>query len=204
MCVQCSVGLPGKVWSYLVVSTQQVTVVNMLLPPLLVLATTTQWLLAEDVEVETMEEVEEVTVAHPVRLAGGLVVTALKRPEKCVREATPGDRLTVHYTGRFDDADGEVFDTNLKPGKPPYRFQLGAGRVIQGYERGVPGMCKGEVRTLQVPPAMAYGEHGVPGKIPGNSTLHFTVELLSIEDGVLPPPPPPPKQKVYNKNNLSI
>merc|ERR1711997_68638 len=174
--------------------------VNMLLAPLLVLAINTQALLAEDVEVETMEDVEEeVRLSDPVRLRGGLVVTALKRPERCVREATPGDRLTVHYTGRFDDADGEVFDTTLKPGKPPYRFQLGAGRVIQGYERGVPGMCKGEVRTLQVPPAMAYGEHGVSGKIPGNSTLHFTVELLSIEDGVLPPPPPPPKQKVNNK-----
>merc|ERR1712241_893542 len=163
--------------------------VNMLPVPLLVLAITTHCLLAEEVE-------EEVMVSHPVHLRGGLVVTALKRPGKCVRVATPGDHLTVHYTGRFDDADGEVFDTNLKPGQPPYRFQLGAGRVIQGYERGVPGMCKGEVRTLQVPPAMAYGEHGVPGKIPGNSTLHFTVELLSIEDGVLPPPPPPPKQKV--------
>ena len=100
------------------------------------------------------------------------------------------------------------------------RFQLGAGRVIGGYERGVPGMCRGEVRTLLVPPGLAYGERGVPGTIPPgrahyltsiichlyiyyvstnistDATLHFTVELLSIADGQLPPPPPPPRVEV--------
>ena len=153
---------------------------------------------------ETMEDVLDVPVLSPVSLSEGLVVTVLKRPERCLRVATPGDKLKVHYTGRFDDGEGEVFDTSLKSGHPPYSFQLGAGRVILGYERGVPGMCKGEVRTLSVPPGLAYGEHGVPGKIPGNSRLHFTVELLSIEDGVLPPPPAPPRQKVTTETSFLI
>lgn len=168
----------------------------MLNTAILVIALAAPALLLQDTEPETMEDVLDVEVQSPVSLSEGLVVTVLKRPEKCVRLATPGDKLKVHYTGRFDDEEGEVFDTSLKPGHPPYRFQLGAGRVIQGYERGVPGMCRGEVRTLSVPPGLAYGEHGVPGTIPGNSRLHFTVELLSIEDGVLPPPPPPPRQKM--------
>merc|ERR1712088_364270 len=111
-----------------------------------------------------MEDVTDVTVQSPVLLKDGLVVTVLKRPARCVRVATPGDSLKVHYTGRFDDASGEVFDTSLKPGLPPFRFQLGAGSVIQGYEKGVPGMCKGETRTLSVPPSLGYGENGM-GKI---------------------------------------
>ena len=49
--------------------------------------------------------------------------------------------MAVHYTGRFNDAEGEIFDTSVEK-KIPFRFQLGAGRVIQGYERWVPGMCK--------------------------------------------------------------
>ena len=151
---------------------------------------------------ESMDDVEDdLQLNLPVELHEGLVVTVIKRPDKCIRQASRGDILTVHYTGRFNDQHGEVFDTSLKEGWPPYKFQLGAGRVIQGYERGAPGMCRGETRTFQVPPSLAYGERGVPGKIPGNSTLHFTVECLSIADGELeaPSPPTPSREKVTTK-----
>ena len=145
----------------------------------------------------SMEDLEEdVEVNVPVELEEGLVVTVLKRPAKCLREAAVGDHLTVHYTGRLGDGEGSVFDTSLKTGWPPYKFQLGSGRVIEGYERGTPGMCQGEKRTLLVPPSLAYGERGVPGTIPANATLHFTVECLEIMDGVLPTAPPPPREKV--------
>ena len=148
----------------------------------------------------SMEDLEEdVEVNVPVELEEGLVVTVLKRPAKCLREAAVGDHLTVHYTGRLGDGEGAVFDTSLKEGWPPYKFQLGAGRVIGGYERGTPGMCQGEKRTLLVPPGLAYGERGVPGTIPANATLHFTVECLEIADGVLPSPPPPPREKVSDE-----
>ena len=46
-------------------------------------------------------------------------------------------------------------------------------------------MCLGETRTLTVPPHLGYGEQGYPDVIPGNSILHFTVELLTIEKGEL-------------------
>ena len=49
-----------------------------------------------------------------------------------------------------------------------------------GYDIGVPGMCEGEIRTLTVPPRFAYGDEGVPPKIPGGATLHFTVELVKV------------------------
>jgi len=104
----------------------------------------------------------------------------------CDTESTaqPGDFLSVHYTGRFDDENGEIFDTSHKRGQL-YKFQLGAGRVIQGYEQGVPGMCKGETRTLTVPPRFAYGQAGIRGVIPPGATLHFTVELVELEKGKL-------------------
>lgn len=57
-------------------------------------------------------------------------------------------------------------------------------------------MVQGETRTLLVPAELGYGERGV-GRIPGGATLHFTVELLSIEDGSLPPAPPPLREKVF-------
>ena len=44
-------------------------------------------------------------------------------------------------------------------------------------------MCLGETRTLTVPPQLGYGENGYPGIIPGNSILHFTVELVEMEKG---------------------
>ena len=59
-------------------------------------------------------------------------------------------------------------------------------QVIQGYERGVPGMCEGETRTLTVPPHLGYGDRGVPNAgIPGGATLHFTVDLVNIRKGKL-------------------
>ena len=158
---------------------------------------------------KSIDEVEdEVVEGQTIHLDNGLVVKIIKRPRQCLREASVGDHITVHYTGRFDDDQGEVFDTSLKPGHPPFKYQLGAGRVIQGYELGTPGICKGETRTLtvdqisslsslthvQVPSSLAYGDHGVPGKIPGKATLHFTVECLLIVEGELPPPPKPQRQ----------
>ena len=58
-------------------------------------------------------------------------------------------------------------------------------QVIQGYERGVPGMCLGEKRALSVPPALGYGANGVQGVIPPNSRLHFTVDLMNVKKGKL-------------------
>ncbi len=56
-------------------------------------------------------------------------------------------------------------------------------QAIQGYEQGLVGMCKGEKRSLLVPPSLAYGERGVPGVIPGGATLHFQVELVKLIEG---------------------
>ena len=71
----------------------------------------------------SMEDVdtEEVALEAAVQLQDGLVVTVTRRPARCLRQAAAGDHLTVHYTGRLGGSAGEVFDTSLKPGWPPYR-----------------------------------------------------------------------------------
>jgi peptidylprolyl isomerase len=104
-------------------------------------------------------------------------------------EAVKGGEVEVHYTGYL--TDGSVFDTSLKRPRP-FSFELGAGRVIKGWDEGVAGMKVGGKRKLVIPAKMGYGERRA-GKIPPNSTLVFTIELLSFT----PPPPPPQPLTAY-------
>jgi len=94
------------------------------------------------------------------------------------QEAQEGDTVGVHYTGTL--TDGTKFDSSRDRGEP-FSFTLGAGQVIKGWDRGIVGMKVGGTRKLTIPPQLAYGERGVPGAIPPNSTLIFEVELLEIE-----------------------
>ena len=98
-------------------------------------------------------------------------------------EAVNGRTVTVHYTGWLyaptqAEQKGQQFDSSA--GRGPFSFVLGAGRVIQGWERGVPGMRVGGLRRLVIPPELGYGSQGTQG-IPPNSTLVFDVELLTVQ-----------------------
>ena len=86
-----------------------------------------------------------------------------------------GDEVSVHYTGRL--LNGDVFDSSVERGEV-FKFKLGEGQVIKGWDQGVATMNRGEKCILTCKPDYAYGENGSPPKIPPNSTLRFEVELF--------------------------
>ena len=115
-----------------------------------------------------------------VELAPGLEATLLAGGHG--RRVTAGDMVEVHYTGwLFDpnapDNKGEQFDSSVDRGET-FQFPLGAGRVIQGWDKGVECMIIGEKRLLKIAPDMGYGARGAGGVIPPNATLLFEVELF--------------------------
>lgn len=93
-------------------------------------------------------------------------------------EATPGSDVTVHYVG-VSWSTGQQFDSSWDR-LEPFRFGLGAGQVIQGWDDGVAGMRVGGRRTLHIPPEMGYGARGAGGVIAPNETLIFVVDLLGV------------------------
>ncbi len=89
-----------------------------------------------------------------------------------------GDVVSVHYTGWLED--GTKFDSSLDRGAP-FRFPLGMGQVIPGWDEGVATMKVGGKRQLLIPADLGYGEQGAGASIPPNAALIFEVELLDIQ-----------------------
>ncbi|MFF0483288.1 FKBP-type peptidyl-prolyl cis-trans isomerase [Streptomyces sp. NPDC004435] len=92
-------------------------------------------------------------------------------------EAKPGMVLRVHYVG-VAFASGREFDASWDRGEP-YKFALGGGKVIKGWDRGVRGMRVGGRREIVVPPRLGYGKQSPTPLIPPGSTLVFVVDLVA-------------------------
>lgn len=92
-----------------------------------------------------------------------------------------GQTCVMHYTGWLweNGNKGAKFDSSVDRGTP-FKFPLGMGRVIKGWDEGVASMKVGGKRTLLIPPALGYGAAGAGGVIPPNATLLFEVELIEL------------------------
>ena len=90
------------------------------------------------------------------KMDGELIIEDLK-----VGEGAPVEKyniVTVNYTGWL--TDDTKFDSSLNPGRSPFRFTVGGGQVIKGWDIGVEGMIVGEKRNLVIPPHLGYGMRG--------------------------------------------
>ena len=112
-------------------------------------------------------------------MSNGLQITDTKAGTGA--EARKGQTVTVHYTGWLfnNGQQGAKFDSS-RDRKDPFKFPLGSGMVIKGWDEGVQGMKIGGKRTLIIPAALGYGARGAGGVIPPNATLKFDVELLKV------------------------
>ena len=90
---------------------------------------------------------------------------------------TASDTVEVHYTGTL--IDGKKFDSSRDRGET-IEFPLNG--VIKGWTEGLQLMQEGAVYRFVIPPELGYGENGAGDKIPGNATLTFEVELISVEE----------------------
>jgi peptidylprolyl isomerase len=124
-------------------------------------------------DTSTKPEIPRPTGSPPRRLQIDDIVRGKGPPAK------PGDTLLVQYAG-VAFSTGEEFDASWNTGEP-FTFPLGAGRVIQGWDRGFVGMRRGGRRMLTIPPELAYGAQGFPPAIGPNETLVFVVDLLAIQ-----------------------
>ena len=93
-------------------------------------------------------------------------------------EAVSGQIVEVHYVG-VSWATGRQFDASWDRGST-FKFALGKGQVIAGWDQGVQGMKVGGRRRITIPPMLAYGKRGAGGVIGPDETLVFVVDLLSV------------------------
>ena len=131
------------------------------------------------------------TLYFPAAASGGPAgpapqeLTQVDLEEGAGAAIAPGSTAMVHYTGwlydpEAEDGKGRKFDSSVDRDQP-FRFPLGAGRVIRGWDEGVAGMKVGGKRRLVIPSEYGYGARGAGGVIPPNATLVFDVELLGID-----------------------
>jgi peptidylprolyl isomerase len=95
------------------------------------------------------------------------------------KAAESGDKLSVQYVG-VSWSTGQQFDSSWDRGKQPFKFKLGAGMVIPGWDQGLVGMKQGGRRELVIPPNLAYGPQGQPPSIAPNETLIFVIDLQKV------------------------
>ena len=102
----------------------------------------------------------------------------ISQKEGTGKKASPGNKVSVHYTGTF--LDGKKFDSSYDR-EEPLEFPLGAGRVIPGWEEGISMMKEGGKAKLIIPSHLAYGDRGYGTLIPSYTPLVFEVELISVK-----------------------
>lgn len=131
-------------------------------------------------------------IVETIMSPSGVEIQVLKKGEGRMPEQ--GNKLVVHYTG-YLKISGDTFDSSVKRGQP-FKFQVGVGQVIPGWDEGMMMLPVGTKALLNIPSSLAYGAQEIPG-IPANSDLVFEVEILDAIEG-----PKPIQHSVWETTNL--
>lgn len=131
----------------------------------------------ENGSIVEMEKKTEAKRSQVRTFGNGLVIEEVAMGKPDGKRASPGKKVSVHYIGKLKK-NGKIFDSNV--GRAPFKFRLGVGQVIKGWDVGVNGMRVGDKRRLTIPPSMGYGDQGAGKTIPPNSWLVFDVELVAV------------------------
>ena len=129
-----------------------------------------------DIKKSIKPEPFSVTGIDTLKLESGLKIIMVKEGDG--KKPVAGNNVSVHYSGYF--TDGKMFDSSVERASP-FRFEIGAGRVIKGWDEGLMHLGKGSKARLIIPSHLAYGDRDT-GPIPAGSTLVFDVEMLDITD----------------------
>lgn len=118
-------------------------------------------------------------VAENQKLPSGLEYQVLIAAAEGALKPQKGQMVSVHYTGWLSEngKPGQKFDSSVDRGEK-FRFKVGMGMVIRGWDEALLDMRVGEKRRIILPPHLAYGSQGAGGVIPPNATLIFDVELF--------------------------
>ena len=94
------------------------------------------------------------------------------------RQLKAGDTVILNYTGTL--TNGVKFDSSHDRNEP-FAFELGAGKVIKGYDEGLAKLRVGDQAILVIPGKLAYGPKGIPNVIPPDATLIFIIEVIDVK-----------------------
>ncbi|OVA07684.1 Peptidyl-prolyl cis-trans isomerase [Macleaya cordata] len=134
----------------------------------------------EEKKVSTVETEDNKAEVNPLQVrtfSNGLVIEDIEYGKPDAEIASPGSKVSVNYIGKLK-INGRIFDSNV--GEAPYKFRLGVGDVIKGWDVGINGMRIGDKRRLTIPPSMGYGSKGVDGKVPQSAWLVFEIDLVDV------------------------
>jgi peptidyl-prolyl cis-trans isomerase A (cyclophilin A) len=137
----------------------------------------------QDVPVEDVVVTSATIESRPAPSAFVTTASGLRYEDVAIGTGTlvtADSTIRAYYTGRLNDANGEVFDSNAQPKTEPVTFTL--ANLIEGWKEGLAnyGMRAGGTRILIIPPDLGYGAAGSPPTIPPNATLYFEIEVVEV------------------------
>eukprot|EP00980_Cylindrotheca_fusiformis_P011446 scaffold2654_cov126-Cylindrotheca_fusiformis.AAC.2 len=135
---------------------------------------------------QSSEALSAVAPAGPPKLSysgAGLSTTVIRKGDDCKLRVRRGDTVKINYIARIASPGGPIYDSTQERGGPVV-FTVGDGKAINGVDSGIGGMCKGEIRELDIPSGLGYGRFGSQMfDIPGDTRLWWRIELLELTPG---------------------